>query len=34
LEELLHPRLDHEWDADLKEVAPAGDSDKRAAKAD
>jgi hypothetical protein len=34
LEELLHPRLDHEWDTDLKEAAPAGDSDKRAVKAD
>jgi len=24
LETLLHPRLDHEWDPDLKEAAPAG----------
>jgi hypothetical protein len=24
LEELLHPRLDHEWDGDMKEVAAAG----------
>ena len=24
LEAWLHPRLDHEWDPDLKEAAPAG----------
>ena len=33
LEAWLHPRLDHEWDNDLKEVAPAGKPSQPAAKA-
>ncbi len=34
LEALLHPRLDHEWDSETKELAPAGESDKPVAKTD
>jgi hypothetical protein len=34
LEALLHPRLDHEWDSEVKELAPAGKSDQPAAGAD
>ena len=33
LEAWLHPRLDHEWDPDLKEAAPVGNSDRPAVKA-
>ncbi len=32
LETLLHPRLDHEWDSEPKELAPAGQSGQPAAK--
>ena len=34
LETLLHPRLDHEWDPDLKEAAPAGKPNGPVRKAD
>lgn len=32
LEAWLHPRLDHEWDSEPKELAPAGQSGQSAAK--
>lgn len=34
LEAWLHPRLDHEWDSEPKELAPAGKASQPEAKAD
>jgi hypothetical protein len=34
LEALLHPRLDHEWDGDMKEVAAASKPNGPVRKAD